>query len=205
MNWLGMLIQQHVSASDSVLSLGCGIMAGHEGLQCKSFLGVDIYEPYIDFLKKKGVNCLLADITTMELKPDSYDVVLALDVFEHIAYNKAISLVKRTKLAARKKVIAYTPREFHDNVTENDTGRKFDVLKWLNEDAVSPYKGFGINPFQEHRSLIEEPTLQRLGFITSTDNPSHNVVALWTKQPALESKYPEDRKGGHGGPPYDGI
>ena len=188
MDWLGILVQQNVSKSDSVLSLGCGIMAGHQDLQCKSFLGVDIYEPYMDFLKEKGVNCLLADITTMELKADSYDVVLALDVLEHIAYNKAVALVKKMKFAAIKKVIVYTPREFHDNVTENDLGRKFDVLKWLNDDGTSPYKGLGVNSFQEHRSLIEDSTLQRLGFITSIDNPAHNIFGIWTKQPVSKTK-----------------
>ena len=199
MNWLGELVQKEVVPEDSVLSLGCGIMEDVEGLVCSRFIGVDIYRPYIDLLKKKlpRYDWILADLRNYQLKENCCDVILALDVLEHLEYGEALNLLKRMQTAARKKVVIYTPAEFHDNVTEDGKGEKKDVFKWLNEEQISPYRGLGVNPHQAHRCVLTEEELQDLGFVTSTENVDGNIFGIWTKPEATSRSVRSQQKKGN--------
>jgi hypothetical protein len=179
MNWLGELVQKEVTPNNSVLSLGCGILQEIEGLECAYFMGVDIYEPYIEKLRNRGYSVLCADITKMHLS--SFDVILALDILEHLELDEAIKLILRMQKAAIKKVIIYTPSKFHDNVNINWRGEKQDIFDWLDKSEQSLYRGLGVNEHQAHKCLITESMLQNFGFITSTDNPDKNIYAVWSR------------------------
>lgn len=178
MNWLGKIIQKEIKYDDSVLSVGCGILQDINGLDCKSLFGIDIYEPYINKLNSIGVNAICADVTKYEFK-EKFDIVLALDIIEHLEKDDAIDLIKKMKSIANKKVIIYTPSYFFDNISVNYKGEKINILEWLNNSNVSPYKNLGINKFQEHKCFISEEELIEFGFFTSTDNIDNNVYAIW--------------------------
>lgn len=87
MNWFGDFVQTQIDPENTVLDLGCGIMQAtldvlpaypKTKLQCKRLLGVDVYQPYLDFLKAKGIETLRHDLTQLPLplKDKSFDVVL---------------------------------------------------------------------------------------------------------------------------------
>ena len=182
MNWLGDLAQRHISENDSVLSLGCGICAEIDRVKCKDFLGVDIYQPYIDVLEKRGIKAICQDVMSFESEENSYDVVLLLDVVEHLEKEKAVSIIESAKRICRKKVIVYTPQKFTDNETQFWNGQTGDVLKWLNEDSGSPYFGLGINKYQKHRSLFLEKELKEMGFSVSITEIDNNLFCVFEKK-----------------------
>jgi 2-polyprenyl-3-methyl-5-hydroxy-6-metoxy-1,4-benzoquinol methylase len=184
MNWLGKVIQESVTHKDRVLSVGCGILQEIEGLKCKSFTGIDIYEPYLEYNRKRFPkwNFLLGDVTTMHIAGGSFDVVIASDILEHLHRHDALNLLKKIKLWTSRVAIVFTPSEFFDNKTITYRGVKTDVLKYINETA--PYKGLGINKYQEHLSLITEEEIKAAEFVTKTfqhneDNPS--TYGVYTK------------------------
>lgn len=153
MNWVGDAIQQHVSPDDTVLDLGCGIMQATSDtltkgeLKCKTILGVDVWPKYLDVIKSKYPT-LKADATDTKFFVDgSFDVVMAIDVLEHLDFQAALNLISEMKRIARKKVIIYTPETFEEN-TENEQNA------W----------GLGQNPYQIHRCVLPESLLVELGF-----------------------------------------
>lgn len=136
-NWLGGLIQKEITVNDTVLDLGCGIMQATYPVTCKSILGVDIWQKYLDFMKDK-IPTVKMDMSEIDRFMDnSYDVVLCLDVLEHLEYDLALQVLDDMKDICRKKVIIYTPRHFDKN-EQNPEGA------W----------GLGENKHQQHISLI---------------------------------------------------
>lgn len=178
MNWLGELIQKEVTQDDSVVSLGCGIMHEIWGLKCKSFLGIDIYQPYINKMANLGIPVVCADITKYKFI-DKYDVVLALDILEHLEYIDAIDLLNKMKEIANKKIIVYTPSKFFNNIDKNWRGENKEIFEWMENDIHSPWAGLGFNKYQEHKCLISINILRDIGFKTSTNNIDKNIYAIW--------------------------
>jgi len=121
-------------------------------LQCRKLVGVDIYQPYLDYLEKKGVETIKHDLTKLPLPlPDkSSDHVLLLDILEHLEFDEALDLVAEAERIARKKIFVLTPKTFFSN-----------------ESAVSnpyPYEGLGTNEYQRHKCLFTENWFKDNGF-----------------------------------------
>ena len=163
MNWLGKLVQKEISKHDTVLDIGCGIMQAIDGLKCKSILGIDIAMKYLDKIKNQYPTICL-DVSEIHKFPlRSYDVVLALDVLEHLAKNDVYYVINQMGCIARKKVIIYTPATFKDN-----------------RESVNDSWGMGINEYQLHRCLVSVDMLKNMGFEISYPEPDKNTLAIWS-------------------------
>lgn len=180
MNWLGELVQKHIAPSDTVLDLGCGIFQAtseslnknrvwlskkHDSIVCKSLLGVELVDAYIEKAKQfwPVVKLDISKIDSLVIFPDrSFDVVMALDVVEHLNYDTALQLIDRMKEIARKKVIIYTPKEFESN--EQHTHNVWSIE--------------GEYPTQMHRCLIAPETFVKLGFTVTFPEPDKNTLAI---------------------------
>lgn len=163
MTFLGERIQELVGPNDTVLDLGCGIMMHtREGFKCKSVLGVDgcrayLYEISPDF------PVIHHNITNLDMfLTQSFDVVLLIDVVEHLKHEDAINLLNTVKGIARKKVIGLTPKEFVEN----------------HESAKNAW-GMGENELQEHLSLVNHEDLVRAGYSVDTFEKGH--LFTWKK------------------------
>ena len=146
-NWLGNLVQAEISIEDTVLDLGCGIMQAFDELYCKSILGADIWP---DYLRKISRLCPTVIVDLNERIPfvsESYDVVICLDVLEHLKIETALLLLDEMKLVCRKKVIVYTPRIFDKNAQPKEGA-------W----------DMGECEFQSHVSLIRKNDLRAKGY-----------------------------------------
>jgi hypothetical protein len=166
MNWAGDWIQNNIEKTDTVLSLGCGIMQAildhvksypDTRLECKELYGVDIYAPYLDFLNENypEINTLWWDLKDVPLPFDdnSFDHVLLLDILEHLDnWEQIIKVVRESIRIARKKVFAIIPRKFESN------------KHMLEERQPYPYTNFGINKYQEHKMFITKDFLENQGF-----------------------------------------
>lgn len=97
-----------------VVDLGCGMGAAGEFLNPQrkhEFVGIDIYRPYLDICRKKDnyKKLIKADITKMNFKYESFDVILILQVIEHLNKKTAGLLIKKAIRSAKKCVIVSVP------------------------------------------------------------------------------------------------
>jgi ubiquinone/menaquinone biosynthesis C-methylase UbiE len=194
MNWFGKIIQKHVSKNDTVLDLGCGIMQSTTNvletidrdkystfrwkkrqiihflqnspkiIQCKSLLGCDIWPKYLDVSKQYFPVLKLGMDELDRFMDDSFDVVLCIDVLEHLLLDDAILAINHMKRIARKKVLVYTPSKFETN-----------------EEHVENVWNLGENKFQKHQCFLSPETLKELDFSISFPKPDKNTLAIFTK------------------------
>ena len=187
MNWLGKLIKQHVDKTDTVLDLGCGIMQAttnilesrslrkpkgllkslvnrEKNLECKTILGVELVDKYLDRIKIKYPTIKTDVRNTYLFVDNSFDVIICTDVLEHLVIDDAIKLLKEMKRIARKKVVIYTP------------------LKWdSNGDNVENAWGMGENKLQSHKSIIPRGILHDLGYETLLTKTDGNIFGVYKK------------------------
>jgi hypothetical protein len=145
--------------------LGCGI---------RPFAGLDFRNPslhvdaYAKYLERTSATKLTLKLDLSEdlanyFVDDSYDVVLLLDVIEHLKKEDALGLIDRSKRIARKKVIIWTPSGFLKQTGD----------AWSLEGDV----------WQEHKSAFSVHELTELGFkcrvITvpkGAQHPEHDAI-----------------------------
>tara|TARA_R110000824_G_scaffold328069_4_gene514902 strand:- start:767 stop:1348 length:582 start_codon:yes stop_codon:yes gene_type:complete len=131
----------------SVLDVACGLSLKSKFLAPQIIVGVDIHEPYLKAIE--------SDVPYVVIKADarqfdglfldnSFDVVYALDIIEHLEKEDALSLIRQCKRICRKAVIIETPNGY---VPQN-----IDI------------QGFGADHFQTHRCGWSVEELGELGF-----------------------------------------
>ena len=184
MNWLGAIIQNYINSSDVVLDIGCGIMQATTdviekhpkpsifeklkgkktipaNLDCKMMVGVDIWGKYLEKNKDRYVVLKTNVENTGIFLDNSFDVVISLDVLEHIEEETSIRLLNEMERIARKKVIIYTPKQFE-----------------LNEKNEENAWEMGENPFQLHKSLIKPEIFEKRGYKVIFPEPDKNTLAI---------------------------
>lgn len=194
MDWLGKIIQKYVGPKDIVLDLGCGIMKSTtdvletidrekysnfrwkkrkiihflqnypKTIKCKSLLGCDIWSKYLDVSKQYFPVLKLSMDELDRFVDDSFDVVLCIDVLEHLSLDDAILAINHMKRITRKTVVVYTPSKFETN-----------------EEHVENVWNLGENKFQKHQCFLSQARLEGLGFTISFPEPDKNTLAIFKK------------------------
>ena len=194
MDWLGKIIQKYVDSQDTILDLGCGIMKSTTDIleiidrdkysnfrwkkrkvthflqnspkiiSCKSLLGCDIWPKYLDVSKQYFPVIKLGMDELDRFIDNSFDVVLCIDVLEHLTLDDAISAIEHMKRITRKIVLVYTPSEFETN-----------------EEHVENVWNLGENQFQKHQCFLNPEQLEELGFTISFPEPDKNTLAIFKK------------------------
>lgn len=112
-HFFGRPLKTMTKPGDEVLELGCGkdSLLVRSGLIKKlRVTGVDVFKPYADLHNADGLyeKCILADITKIDFYPEQFDVVVCMDVLEHIDKDDGRILLSRMKVWGDK-VIITTP------------------------------------------------------------------------------------------------
>ena len=133
-----------------VLSLGCGIGQGELGF--KKVAGVDIWD-YSSSFPYEFIKYDIRKIRELFL-PGSFDLVIGLDIIEHLTREQGLKLIRDSETIARKAVVFYTPIKWGDNKQDESCwayGNPYNDHKslWQPED----FKGYEIrNPFPAETS-----------------------------------------------------
>jgi SAM-dependent methyltransferase len=133
---------------DSILDLGCGLSCKSQYLKARIKVGVDIHRPYLRIAGLDYDGTLISyDVTKIQelFLEKSFDVVLLLDIVEHIEKEYALELIKNCEYIARKAVIIETPSGY---IPQN-----IDI------------QGHGGDEYQTHRCGWDVQELESLGYI----------------------------------------
>lgn len=138
------ILARHLSDDDYVLDLGCGPRSDLRNYKLAHSVGVDMFDPYIEEAKRLRTHdsVIKGDCTQLEFEPNSFDVVVAFDVFDHLEKEDALALIEKTKQWARREVIAIVTNGHADPPLLDD------------------------NEFQRHRSAFSMKEMKELGFKT---------------------------------------
>jgi len=135
-------LKRELDANATVLDLGCAYNSPLQHCDIAFSVGVEMFAPYLEESRKKAIHdqYIRADIRQVEFKPDSFDVVMASEVLEHLAKDEGYELIQKMELWARKKIILTTPNGY------------------LWQD------GYGDNPHQRHLSGWSADELRKMGY-----------------------------------------
>ena len=131
----------------SILDVACGLSLKSKFIPAQIRVGVDIFEDYFNHIES-NVPYVVIKWDVRKLREifisKSFDLVLVLDIIEHLEKAESLNLLKQCEEIARKAVIVETPRGF---IPQN-----IDIL------------GYGGHEFQTHRSGWEVSELNKLGY-----------------------------------------
>lgn len=148
-NWIGRKLRKDLLPGDWVLDLGCGIIQwAQDNLpKCEMYVAVDAYERYLENLPDGVTGTELGKLPGVcsRFEDDAFDVVLLIDVLEHLTIEDGRATLAEAERIARRAIYVYTP------------------IGLMEQDACDAW-GLGENPLQEHISGWEQEELEELGF-----------------------------------------
>jgi Methyltransferase domain len=140
----GLYPKQRIS---TILDVACGLSLKSQYLEADIRVGVDIYRPYLAKIDAKvPFTTVVADVRKLDevFIERSFDLVLMLDIIEHIEKDESLALLKTAERLAKVAVNIETPEGY---VPQN-----IDI--W----------GHGGDEFQTHRCGWEKAELEALGY-----------------------------------------
>ncbi len=155
------IVRYHLGKARTILDIGCGDGSFMKKINTDNkyqITGLELYDPYIKKALKTGVYKQIKkmDLNKIIIKKKSYDVVLALQVIEHLSKKEGIELIKKIESIAKNKVIITTPNGFVNyDPFENLDNNKLQKHKsgWnINELTNYKYKVYGQGSYFIYRS-----------------------------------------------------
>jgi len=157
-------VLRHISATgkkERILDMGCGVGFWGYFIRKKKrendyLIGIDIHKPYLDLAKRKHVydDLVLCDASKLAFKADSFNLVLASEVIEHLPKNKGMELLADIERICKGRSIITTPNGYfpQDSLIESE----FHRSEWCVRDfRIRKYRvrGLGlklVKSFKKH-------------------------------------------------------
>ena len=131
----------------TVLDLGCGLSLKSKFIDAVVRVGLDVYRPFLERIESEvpyvAINADVMEVDRLFL-PESFDLVMACDLVEHLDKQEALRVLDMAEKMARVAVIIETPKGF---VPQN-----IDI--W----------GHGGHEYQTHRSSWEPDEFEARGY-----------------------------------------
>lgn len=114
-------------SAKTILDVGCGqgfpMQMIKNRMKVNKSIGVDLFKPYIEIGKNLKIHdqYVISDVRKIKFRNRSFDVVLALQIVEHLSKKDAWKLVEKIEKIAGKQVIIATPigKTYHPAVDNN--------------------------------------------------------------------------------------
>jgi 2-polyprenyl-3-methyl-5-hydroxy-6-metoxy-1,4-benzoquinol methylase len=139
---------------NSCLDCGCGLgkWANILRIQVYGFtnayiVGLDIFRHNLEFCKKYGSydDLVLADIKNLPFKPDSFEIIVASEVIEHIEKSEGENFLAQIENLSTGRLIISTPNG-----------------NWPDNPLV--YEDGTVNVFEEHKSAWSSADFSKRGY-----------------------------------------
>lgn len=158
------LISQHVELNKNfkIIDVGCGTGMMLEAIKNTFSItaaGIDNSPEAIRFSKKRGLNIFLSSAEKIEQKTDSIDLIMALDLIEHIE-NDVASLKEFNRVLKKNGHVILTVPAFnflfgaHDAINEHK--RRYQLKELKNKIELA---GFKIIKISYYNSLLFLPII----------------------------------------------
>ena len=130
----------------SCLDIGCG-RGAFESIRSLYSVGCDIYRPGLLKAREKKyydnlVNC---DARDLPFKPKSFDVVICVEVIEHLDKTEGMELLKRMEEIACRQIIITTPWGYYPLEERQDNPHLNHLSGWLPQEFQE--MGYRVRPF----------------------------------------------------------
>lgn len=152
-----------LTPTSNVLDIGCGTKAIANSLHCAKVTTLDAWKEF-----EPDIWCDLTTIPSIPCENNSYDVVLMLDVIEHMSKDKGFRILKEVQRITKNLIIVLTPLWWDANTEPM-------------EDPNSPYYK---NTFDQHLSLWEPEDFIGFERVTSIEIFKNYFLGVWRKNEA---------------------
>ena len=140
------VIDNDLSKNSNILDFGCGSGAVLEMLKNKGYTniyGMDVSNACVNLVKSRGINAGLISSDLLNLGKNKYDLILLLDVLEHVERDLELLKNLRTSLRHNGKILITVPaHQFlwrpHDDA--NHHFRRYSRIKLVNLISQSNFK-----------------------------------------------------------------
>lgn len=141
-------LREELSNCESVLDLGCANSSPLRYFTVSYSVGVDIHKKYLKESKRLKIHSayICADIRNTQFRENSFDVVLALDVLEHLSKKEGCRLIENMERWTKRKVIIFTTNGFVWQEEYDDNPFQCHESGWqLSELEEKGFRVYGIN------------------------------------------------------------
>ncbi|MGH7126049.1 MAG: class I SAM-dependent methyltransferase [Stellaceae bacterium] len=102
--------REHIKPSDDVLEIGAGLGFFRDGTLCKSYTGIETNTAAVRSARDRGLELASIDIRALARdRPQSFDVVCAFQVIEHVDDPRAFIAAMIELTRARGRIVISTP------------------------------------------------------------------------------------------------
>ena len=155
-------LEKAVGKCKTLLDLGCGPQSPIEFFSKNLYsVGVDAFAPSIEESKKRNIHNKYLQIDVFdvekEIKPGSFDCVVASDFIEHFTKEEGARLIAIMERIAGEKVIIFTPSGFFPQGEYGDNPLQAHKSGWSPGDLRNRgYRVIGINGWKPLRGELAE-------------------------------------------------
>jgi len=160
------ILRRYVNETDKVIELGAGV-SSHIRIIYKDIdiTAIDNHNASITKAIEKNIytNYIEGDVLKLNdiLEANSYDVVVAFDLIEHLDKNQGEQLIQLMKNVARKRIIIYTPNGFLPQPAYDNNLFQEHISGWsYNEMRNKGFKIFGINGLKQLSGMYSLPIIR---------------------------------------------
>jgi SAM-dependent methyltransferase len=144
---------KYTKGASSILDISTGL--GKNAYMIRVFnepkfmIGLDVFLPYLKLVKYHKIydDVILCDASKLPLKSDTFDVVIASEIIEHLDKRKGLSLLEEIDQVAYGKIVVITPNRppFREGAM---TSQGFNLYEaHLSSWSVSDFKSRGFSVF----------------------------------------------------------
>ncbi len=154
------IIEREVKGFKNLLDVGCGanspVQTFNENLYC---VGVDAFEPSLEKSKLKKIHNEYRKLDVLKVgqafAPKSFDIVVALDLIEHLEKSDGLQLLDMMEKIASKKVIIYTPNGFLPQGDRENNPWQVHLSGWTAQEfSDRGYEVIGVNGIKSLRGAF---------------------------------------------------
>lgn len=148
------ILEKELYGMESVLDVGCGSNSPISKLKKNCYsVGIDAFEPSIKKSKKSKIHndYKTGDVLKLDkyFKKKSFDVVMALDLIEHLDKKDGFTLLKQMEKIAKKKIILMTPHGFTEQHPIEKNPYQVHKSGWdLKDFNKLKYRIYGLRGFR---------------------------------------------------------
>jgi len=149
-----------LTPNGTVLDIGCGTKEIAKELKCARVVTLDVWKPF-----NPDIWCDLSLISKLPCEDNTFELVLLIDVIEHLPKVCGFRILKEVKRVTSKYVFILTPLWWDENIVPMN-------------DPESPYYK---NEFDRHLSLWDADDLIEFEQVTSITTLKNYFLGIWRK------------------------